>query len=71
MLIIRVIVAEAIAYQALVAPPMRGPVRKGAIEVDLDDDIAEIKQKRVDPVTHHDAQTSCYDAACRRILAAP
>ena len=47
------VVAKAIAYHAFVASPVGGPVRKGAIEVDFDDHIAQIKQKRVDAVAHH------------------
>jgi hypothetical protein len=38
-------------------------MRKGAIEVDLDHDIAEIKQKRVDAVARHAGQICCYEAA--------
>jgi len=46
-----VIVTKALADQTFLAAGVCGPVRNGAIEVDLDDDIAEIKQKRVDAVT--------------------
>jgi hypothetical protein len=62
-LVVRVIVAKAIADQAFLAVRLRGPMRKGAIEVDLDHDIAEIKQKSVDAVARHAGQICCYEAA--------
>ena len=43
--------AEAVTDQAFLAARVLGPMRNGAVEIDFDDDIAEIKQKRVNVFT--------------------